>query len=186
MKRKLAALIIACAMLQGCAQGAAVTAPTQTETEKVQCFFTQDEKGEQVDEALIKEIDGAKTTLNIAIYYITRPQIVDAILSAHRRGVNVRIITDRESSYGEAVEKPLAVIKMAGVPVKVNSHEGLMHLKMTVIDGEVAVGGSYNYTNAATMKNDEMLIILHDPDVAKEWDAEFERMWNDEVNFKAR
>lgn len=186
MKRRIAALIIACVMLQGCAQGAAVTAPTQTETERVQYFFTQDEKGEQADEALIKEIDGAKTTLNIAIYYITRPQIVDAILAAYHRGVNVRIITDRESSHGEAEEKALAAIKMAGIPVKVNSHDGLMHLKMTVIDSAVAVGGSYNYTNAATVKNDEMLIVLHDPQIAKDWDSEFDRMWNDDSHFKNR
>ena len=58
-----------------------------------------------------------------------------------------------------------------------------MHLKMTVTENTVTTG-SYNYTQAATNENDEVLVIINDKTIAKEWKQEFETMWNDNNNYK--
>lgn len=50
-----------------------------------------------------------------------------------------------------------------------------MHHKMAVIDGNLVVSGSYNWTNGGTSKNDENLLVLDD--VAPVFGAEFERLW---------
>jgi phosphatidylserine/phosphatidylglycerophosphate/cardiolipin synthase-like enzyme len=138
----------------------------------------------QHPEALLEEVIGsAKTSLDIAIYSITKKDILDAILSAKARGVNVRVITDRQEARGKYQAADLRRLRDAGIPVKVNTHPGLMHLKVTIADQSVLTTGSYNYTVAASTTNDEVLVVIRDPAIAKEWDAQFERMWDDTSQF---
>ena len=48
-----------------------------------------------VDQQLISVINSSKSTLDIAIYSLTKKTIVDAIIAAKNRGINVEIITDK-------------------------------------------------------------------------------------------
>jgi phosphatidylserine/phosphatidylglycerophosphate/cardiolipin synthase-like enzyme len=59
-----------------------------------------------------------------------------------------------------------------------------MHLKMTVADRQVFAVGSFNYTKAASTTNDEVLIVLKDPQGAEKCAKEFERMWNDAKHYR--
>lgn len=59
------------------------------------------------DELLVNTINQAHSSLDIAIYSITKYNIVNAIVAAKKRGVNIRIITDRtEARIHEAVRHP--------------------------------------------------------------------------------
>lgn len=136
-----------------------------------------------LDRALAQEIDKANETLDIAIYSITKGNIVQSILNAHKRGVKVRIISDFESAQNKYVGQTLQYLKSQGIPIKLDKHPGYMHLKMTVIDRKVALTGSYNYTNNATYNNDEMLVLIRDQHIATEWANEFDKMWNDPLRF---
>jgi phosphatidylserine/phosphatidylglycerophosphate/cardiolipin synthase-like enzyme len=135
-----------------------------------------------VDQQLISVINSSKSTLDIAIYSLTKKTIVDAIIAAKNRGINVEIITDNVESQSKAEKVELAVLKGDNIPIKINTHSGLMHLKMTVTDDTVTTG-SYNYTEEATKDNDEVLVIIKDSATAKEWKTEFENMWNDDTNY---
>ncbi len=59
---------------------------------------------------------------------------------------------------------------------------GLMHLKMIATDDMVTTG-SYNYTQGATTKNDEALVIIKDSAIAKTCQTELNNMWNDNANY---
>ena len=109
---------------------------------------------------------------------------MSAIAAAQKRGVAVRIITDRQEADSKSQAKELAVLKMAGIPIKINSHKGLMHLKVTIADSATVTTGSYNYTNEATYDNDEVLVVIRDPGVAKDWESEFEQMWNNTTDYE--
>jgi len=136
-----------------------------------------------VDQQLIKVIDASKSSLDIAIYSLTKKTIVDSIIRAKDRGINVKIITDKIESKGKTEKADLKLLEADKIPIKINSHSGLMHLKMTVTD-DVVTTGSYNYSAAATTENDEVLIIINDNNMAKAWKSEFELMWNDTSNYK--
>lgn len=63
----------------------------------------------------------------------------------------------------------------------------LMHRKMAIVNGDVLLGGSFNWSPQAATKNYENLIILSgtaERDVIDAYRAEFEAMWNDSANFK--
>lgn len=131
---------------------------------------------------LIKIIDDAKETIDVAVYYITETKIVTHLCTASERGVKVRIITDKDDSYQQsALEK----IMNAGIPIKINTYEGKMHLKNMIIDQSIITSGSYNFTHSAEKKNEEVIIISEDKRVAKDWSEKFEEMWNDNVNYSS-
>jgi phosphatidylserine/phosphatidylglycerophosphate/cardiolipin synthase-like enzyme len=68
--------------------------------------------------------------------------------------------------------------------MKINKHNGLMHLKVTIADKKVVTTGSHNYSQAASTSNDEVLVVIHDEVSAKTFTEQFERMWNDTKGFE--
>jgi phosphatidylserine/phosphatidylglycerophosphate/cardiolipin synthase-like enzyme len=162
------------------ASGGAAATPTGSGGPTVEWAFTH----QQPDRLLEGVIRGARRSLDIAIYSITKPSVVKAIADARHRGVAVRLITDAQEARGRSQGVALRILREAGVPVKVNTHPGLMHLKVTIADGAVATAGSFNYTTAASTENDEVLVVVRDPAVAAAWEREFEGMWNDAARFR--
>ena len=140
------------------------------------CYFTRD--GNNPEGALINVINSSKKTLYIAIYSITEKDISNAIISAKKRGVDVRVITDcKESESGKQAEI-IEQFKAAGITVKVNNHSGIMHEKVTIADGSTVTTGSYNYTVSASKYNDEVLVVIKSSGVANKFLKDFNAMWN--------
>jgi len=75
-----------------------------------------------------------------------------AIVQAVRRGVYVRAIT----CPADTVE----ILKSLGVSAKRLNQKNLVHCKLMIIDQEIAVLGSHNYTISAFQSNYEVSIIL--------------------------
>ncbi|MDI3329081.1 MAG: phospholipase D family protein, partial [Alicyclobacillaceae bacterium] len=176
-------LILGASLLAGCGTAALPsdhTASTQTAAgapTQIDWAFTR--AGQHPEKKLEDVIGSAKQSLDIAIYSLTKPDIVKAIEQAKKRGVAVRIITDQQEAQNRTQQEALKILKNAGIPIKVNTHKGLMHLKVTIADKAVVTTGSFNYTTAASTDNDEVLVVIRDPAMAQAWDGEFERMWND-------
>lgn len=147
----------------------------------IEYAFTQaDQHPEQL---LINVINESKKTLDVAIYSLTYPDIVKAIQDAKKRGVTVRIITDKIQSAGKTQKQALKLLKNTSIPIKINTHSGLMHLKLVVADKKVITTGSFNYSKAASTTNDEVLLVIHDPSMASKWSEEFQTMWEDTKGF---
>lgn len=138
-----------------------------------------------LDKKLIEQINSAHQSLDIAIYSLTRDQIVNAILAAKSRGVVVRIICDREQANAKYSLQDILKLQAALIPIKVNIHSGLMHLKTCIIDQTTVTLGSYNYTKSATLENDEILAVVHDPVIANGFLTHFNSMWEDNINYKS-
>jgi hypothetical protein len=180
MKRQLPIVILIVLMIAGgCARSTEVS---RSQVSNMEWSFTQ--AGQHPEKQLIEVIDSAKASLDVAIYSLTYPGIVDAVKKAKQRGVKVRLITDSSQSAGKTQKEALKLLGSAGVPIKTNRHSGLMHLKMTVADGRIATTGSFNYSKSASTTNDEMLVVFRDEAVAQSFAAQFERMWNDERGFE--
>lgn len=117
-------------------------------------------------------------TLDIAIYSLTHPVIVKAIGDAYKRGVQVRIITDKVQASGNTQKHAMNDLLTIGIPIKVDSHSGLMHLKMSTIDRNITTTGSYNYSMGASEDNDEIFVVIKEAWFAEVCQQEFNRMWS--------
>lgn len=136
-----------------------------------------------LDEKLISQINHAHKTLDIAIYTITKKEIVNAIIAAHERGVTVRLICDKDQIHTPSEHDDILNFQSHNIPIKINSHAGLMHLKLTIIDHHIVLFGSYNYTKAATIYNDELLVIIQDASIAQAFTRQFDSMWQNPKHF---
>ncbi|THF79881.1 phospholipase D-like domain-containing protein [Cohnella fermenti] len=178
----LAAVLLLSGCTAGIKTGSANSSAVALGDNQVEWAFTQADQ--HPEEKLVALIGEAKETLDIAIYSLTYPAIVQAIKDAKARGVSVRLLTDRIQSGGKTQKEALKLLGSAGVPMKINSHSGLMHLKMTIVDGEAATSGSFNYSKSASTTNDEIFVIFRNADIARSFEEQFEAMWTDEKRFE--
>ena len=120
-------------------------------------------------------IQNSKESIHIAMYYLTHKRIVDDLIDAKNRGVDVKIILD--GSFVRDGYAPHEKLREAGVPVKIENWRSKLHSKNAIFDGKIATLGSTNWTSTAELVNDENMIIVYDEKVAKEVERNFQRMW---------
>jgi phosphatidylserine/phosphatidylglycerophosphate/cardiolipin synthase-like enzyme len=130
---------------------------------------------ERCDVLLINLINRANRSVYVAVYSFTRDSLATALISAKERGVEVRVVIERERAYEQGSEYPR--LKSAGVDVRLDGNPNSMHHKFMVIDGYIVVTGSYNWSSAAEDRNDENIVVIIDKDVAQRFVQEFERVW---------
>ena len=85
-------------------------------------------------EAVIRELDKAKTTILVQAYSFTSAPIAKALLNAHKRGVKIEVILDksqRTQNYSSAT-----FLYNQGIPVKIDAQHAIAHNKVMIIDGE--------------------------------------------------
>jgi phosphatidylserine/phosphatidylglycerophosphate/cardiolipin synthase-like enzyme len=176
--------ILCLLLISGCSSVAAMNNAEKTAATsplKIVTAFTQADEHPEL--LLINTINGAAKTLDIAIYSITHKDIVASIIRAKKRGIIVRLITDKVSMSNKSERAQLILMKKAGIPIKYNEHPGLMHMKTTLIDDKLYTTGSFNYTGNASKVNDEVLSLVTDPKGQLFWKKRFEAMWNDKNGF---
>jgi phosphatidylserine/phosphatidylglycerophosphate/cardiolipin synthase-like enzyme len=116
-----------------------------------------------------RAIDRAEREILVGAYGLTTGAgIVEALLRAHRRGVDVRLIADKTTPCGR--NSGIAPLASAGVPVWIDHSARIAHAKTMVIDGAVTVNGSYNWTRGAAA-NSEDLNLVASPAVAEAYMA---------------
>jgi phosphatidylserine/phosphatidylglycerophosphate/cardiolipin synthase-like enzyme len=122
--------------------------------------------------------------LYVAVYGLTSPRAVEAMVAAKKRGVDVRVITDRQRTEDVKQRTALQTLHLAGIPILVNEHDGLMHIKQVVIDDEVNTTGSMNHTTSGNRYNDERLDVITDHAMSVKAREKYLAMWNDHTRFR--
>lgn len=164
-----------------CMNSVVVAAPIY-QSNKVEMSWTFD--GDAQQQIIVDAIHSAKTTLEIAIFSLTDPAIVFALREAQKRGINVRIITDRMQAYTRTQNVAMQILNKVGIPIKLNKHSGLMHLKMIIVDRSRVITGSYNFSKSANKVNDELLMVVVSDRFVNSCLNEFGLMWNDSERFE--
>lgn len=116
-------------------------------------------------DAIVNEIGKAKSEVLVQAYSFTSAPIARALVYAHKRGVHVEIILDksqRSQRYSSA-----DFTAHAGIPTYIDARHAIAHNKIMIIDREIVVTGSFNFTKAAEEKNAENLLILKSRELAR-------------------
>lgn len=123
---------------------------------------------------VIQWLGRANSTVHVLIYSFTLDQIGDAILATYRRGVDVKIVFEKQqvTQYSE-----LFRLAAAGVHVRNDTNPGSMHHKVAIIDGYIVLIGSFNWSAAGENDNNENLLVIRSADLAATLEREFQRIW---------
>jgi len=123
-------------------------------------YWSFPEMGKEGLQRVLELIHGAQYSLRIAMFTWTHPQLTQAVIRAHQRGVKVEIIMDHGQTNG-VCQATYQILMNAGIDVRVSSGLGLLHHKFAWIDETTLINGSANWTAAAFTRNKDCLLILY-------------------------
>ncbi len=126
---------------------------------------------------LTRTMQEAKKTLFGAFFDISSLEIADELISLKKKGIDVRIVIERDNVDKEAASRLI----MAGIPVVTDTKPGLMHNKFMIIDESIVWTGSYNLTDNCTYKNNNNAIKIYSPELARIYISEFMEMFQDNI-----
>ncbi len=119
---------------------------------------------------ILDPINAAKRALNIRMFLFTDPTLLEAVIAAKRRGVNVRVMLNPARRSGEAEnEEARKALVAAGIDVRdSNPAFDLTHQKSMVVDNEIGFVESLNWEpKDLTQTRDYAIVTTHDHEVAE-------------------
>lgn len=126
----------------------------------VELWLLPDPKGHLIKE-LKKHIRQATHSIRIALFTFTHPALLDELIAAQQRGVQVTVVIDLHSGLG-ASKHTVAALQSTKIRVLLSQGIQLMHHKFVYLDERTLITGSANWTKAAFTKNSDCLILLQD------------------------
>jgi phosphatidylserine/phosphatidylglycerophosphate/cardiolipin synthase-like enzyme len=109
--------------------------------------------------------------------------LVDELILAARRGLEVRILIDDCSLYADSARANLEsaiFLYQNGVEVRFDAPDVTTHAKLVIVDGESVVLGSTNWNYYSVEKNIEANVaLLRVPAVAATFESYFADLWSE-------
>jgi phosphatidylserine/phosphatidylglycerophosphate/cardiolipin synthase-like enzyme len=125
--------------------------------------------------AIIKAIDASEREVLVQAYGFTHNGIAQALVRAHQRGVLVRVLLDKKSASSNRFV--IGLLENAQIEVRQDGKHVIAHNKVMVIDQEVVITGSFNFTNSAATRNAENFLILKSEDLAQQYRLQWKNHW---------
>lgn len=129
--------------------------------------------GEGAEKLVLKVIDGARYEVRLMAYSFTSASVVNALVKARKRGVDVLVVVDEKHNLSDRAGKAahaLSTLHNAGIPVRTVSEWPIQHSKVIVTDRRNVETGSFNYSASAADRNSEnVLVIWNNPELAEHY-----------------
>jgi phosphatidylserine/phosphatidylglycerophosphate/cardiolipin synthase-like enzyme len=139
--------------------------------EGIACYFAPED---DVEEEIIAEVLGALRRIEFMAFSFTSEPIAEAMAARIGEGVQVRGLFEGRNAGSRYSRDDY--LRERGATIYLDSNPYSMHHKVIVIDGEVVVTGSYNFSKNADTKNDENVLVIRDAEIAGKYLEEFERL----------
>lgn len=123
---------------------------------------------------ILNEVTKAKESLKIAVYWFTNHELFELLVQKQLSGVQTHLIIHNDYINNRDSALPFQKFIDAGGKFYFSDDENPMHNKFCIIDNEVLINGSYNWTYYAESKNHENVLLIKDEkDVINSFTNEF-------------
>lgn len=135
---------------------------------KVENYFTP---GKESFYRVKELLEGAKESIYFSQFAFTHKELAKCILRKRAEGVEVKGIVDYYESKQSA---PFQLMKLAGLRViEDRNYASRWHSKFIIIDSKLVITGSLNLSYSAFKRNNENILIIYSPEVARKYSGEF-------------
>ncbi|MCB8938896.1 MAG: hypothetical protein H6655_10810 [Ardenticatenaceae bacterium] len=132
----------------------------------------------EISPIISRRIAAAQSEILFMAFSFTDEQIGESLLGRADAGVIVRGVFERVGSDTPFSYYPiLSQARLANVAVLTDGNPQVMHHKVFIIDRNTVIFGSFNFSDNANRRNDENVVIVHDPTFASYFIEEFETVW---------
>ncbi|WP_299754971.1 phospholipase D-like domain-containing protein [uncultured Chloroflexus sp.] len=125
---------------------------------------------------MLNDIANARQSIDLATFEYTLQPLAEALVTAHQRGVAVRLALDRESLEDPVDAKFAGMIEAAGIPISWEDTTAFLHSKFIIIDAKIVWTGSWNATINDTYRNNNNLLRITIPALVENYRVEFEEL----------
>jgi hypothetical protein len=132
---------------------------------------------ENIQEQIVQELTKAKRSVIIVVAWFTENELFGLICRLASQGVDVQLLLmddEINNQFGIVYEQ----LQNAGGKVwKINNgiKDTLIHNNFCVIDEQVIINGSYNWTNKAK-QNHQSITVIQDAELSYQFSCEFEQL----------
>lgn len=139
---------------------------------RVEVYFSPEDG---VARHVLERLRAAKTSIHFMAFSFTSDAIADALVAKAKAGLAVRGVFETQNASGSGAD--FGRLRQGGVDVLEDGNCYILHHKVIVIDTRTVITGSYNFTSSAEKDNDENLVIVDDPALARAYLDEFDRVY---------
>jgi phosphatidylserine/phosphatidylglycerophosphate/cardiolipin synthase-like enzyme len=142
---------------------------------------------DEVAERAVRFLSAASRTLELALYDIDlreepEQRVAEALVAAHERGVEVRIVYNIDHDMPIPVPPPPEGVPdlIESLPFETRAVAGepdLMHHKYAIRDGEAVFTGSSNWTCDSWTRQENVLATVESAELAGRFELDFEQLW---------
>ena len=143
-----------------------------------------------------QHLSAAQRRIDLALFVFSAQTLTDTLAERITEGIDIRLLADpgfASRSFSEVLDllgaelpdrfckieadnQPLTTpLQTVGTPRLARGDK--LHHKFAVIDNKTVITGSFNWSPAAAHTNDETLLVIHSPQLAKHFTQEMDRMW---------
>jgi phosphatidylserine/phosphatidylglycerophosphate/cardiolipin synthase-like enzyme len=142
-----------------------------------------------------KTLQSSLNSVDLALFVFSDQELANILEKRHQEGVQIRALIDKKFAfqyYSEALDllgvaltrkcryennnnpwkKPINTVGISNL-----SEGDKLHHKFAIIDNSKVITGSHNWSASANYTNDETLLIIDNPTVAKHFNREFARLY---------
>jgi phosphatidylserine/phosphatidylglycerophosphate/cardiolipin synthase-like enzyme len=134
------------------------------------CFASEGKCASQI----VSTIKGSKQSIRFMAFSFTSDPIEAAMAERSKAGVTVSGVF--ETTGSQTAFSAYGKLKKEGLPVYTDGNPWVMHHKVIIIDDRIVIFGSFNFSDNADTQNDENLLIVDNPEIARAFKAEFDRV----------
>lgn len=127
-----------------------------------------------VDDELVKLIDGAERYMYLAVYNFNKTSVVQAVLRAYQRNVDVRVVGDIDEFYTSGYQ----TMYFNNINMTLGNASGIQHDKFAVVDDKYVFMGTGNISDTDMVRNNNNWYIIQNDTLVKLYKDEFLQMHN--------
>lgn len=124
-------------------------------------------------DAMLEAAGGARERIHFMVFSFTERKLEAALVRKLREGLEVEgvfdsCLVDEWSAFN--------ALRAAGVPVREDGNQALLHHKVAVLDGRTVITGSFNFSENAERHNNESSLFIESPAIAAAFEQEYARV----------
>lgn len=139
---------------------------------RIEVYFAPED---DVYSHLLPVVRGAQKSIHFLVFAFTYDDLAQIMVDKHNAGLTVRGVFEQRNVDAAGAVYPF--LRRSNVDVLSDGNPYNLHHKVIIVDEEIVITGSFNFTKAAQTSNDENLLILHSPEIARLYLAEFEKLY---------
>ncbi len=139
---------------------------------KIENYFSPEDG---VKAHVLEILKGAETSIDFMAFSFTDDDMGKALVQRVKAGVVVRGVMESRNASGTGSE--YTRLNRGKVDIWEDGNPYVLHHKVFIVDNEIVITGSYNFTASAEDQNDENIVIIHSREIAAQYLAQFQKIY---------